>query len=250
MRLVQVKVNSGSIDKLSEVYEQEIMRRLGGVKGCRFASLVQSAGRLDECISLTLWESSLDAEAYVKGGTYGELVKLAASYFSEISEWKVKLTEDQRVEYVPVRGEPTVKAYNVSLPPGRRSPATEELGALYVRILSIRLKPGGMDEFQKIYEHEILPVLYETPGCRYAYLTEDVGEPDEALSLTIWDRKEDADQYESSGRFDALVKKISHLLAGLYQWKMALGKETGRSATTSEDMTSEGYYVVTGRSFA
>lgn len=249
MRLVQVKVKSDSIERLSEVYENEIMRRLGDVEGCRFASLVQSAGRLDECISLTLWGNSSDAEAYVEGGTFGELIKLVEPYFSETSEWKVKLTEDQRVEYVPMGEEPTVKAYNVSLLPERRGPATEELGALYVRILSIRLKPGGMDEFRRIYEHEILPVLYETPGCRYAYLTEDIGEPEEALSLTIWDRKEDADEYERSGRFDSLVKKMSHLLAGLYQWKMALGKETGRSATTSEDMTSEGYYVVTGRSF-
>jgi len=41
-------------------------------------------------------------------------------------------------------------------------PASGDIGALYVRVLSIRLLPGKMDEFRAIYQHEILPVLYKT----------------------------------------------------------------------------------------
>jgi quinol monooxygenase YgiN len=249
MRLVQMQVKRDSIDKLSKKYSEEVIPRLGRTEGCRFASLVQSAGNLAECMSLTLWESASAAEEYVKSGTYSELLDSLMPYLAETSEWKVKLTEDQKVEYVPVSEEPTVKAYNVTLAPGRMEPASGDIGALYVRVLSIRLLPGKTEEFRAIYQHEILPALYETPGCRYAYLTEDAGNPDEALSLTVWDRKEDADEYERSGRFGSLVKKISHLLAGLYQWRMSLGKGTGRTAVTSEDMTSEGYQIVTGRSF-
>ncbi len=247
MRVVQLMVRPGSMENLKLTYERQILPRLGKMKGCRFASLVQSAGRLDECISLTLWEDASAAEEYVHSGTYDTLLEYVASYLAETSEWKVKLSEDQRVEYVPVHSEPVVKAYNVTI--GPTSPEASNPGALYVRILSIRVKPGKMAEFRTIYEHEILPTLYETRGCRYAYLTEEAGEPDDALSLTVWDRKEDADEYENGGRFESLVKKTSHLLAGLYQWKMSLGRNTGRSAITSEDMTSEGYHIVTGRSF-
>ena len=249
MRLVQMQVRKDGIDKLSRKYREEVIPRLGRTDGCRFASLVQSAGNVDECMSLTLWESASAAEEYVKSGTYSELLDSLTPYLAETSEWKVKLTEDQRIEYVPVTEEPSVKAYNVTLAPGDPGIVSGNPEALYVRVLSIRLLPGKMEEFRAIYQHEILPVLYETPGCRYAYLTEDAGDPDEALSLTVWDRKEDANEYERSGRFGSLVKKISHLLAGLYQWKMSLGKETGRSAVTSEDMTKEGYQVIIGRSF-
>ena len=249
MRLVQMQVKQDSIEKLSKKYREEVIPRLGKTEGCRFASLVQSAGNLNECMSLTLWESASAAEEYVKSGTYSELLDSLTPYLAETSEWKIKLTEDQRIEYVPVTEEPSVKAYNVTLAPEDPGIVSGNPDALYVRVLSVRLKPDGMDEFRKIYEHEILPALHETRGCRYAYLTEDAGNPDEALSLTVWNRKEDADEYERSGRFGSLVKKISHLLAGLYQWKMSLGKGSGRSAVTSEDMTSEGYQIVTGRSF-
>ena len=226
-----------------------MLSAVGRVAGCIYAGVRQSAGRLDECSSLTLWESASAADEYVAGGTFNKLLDSMSPHLAGTSEWKIKLTEDQKVEYVPVGEPPTVKAYNVTLAPSSHGVAPETSGELYVRILAVRLKAGGMQEFKGIYEHEILPALYETPGCRYAYLTEDVGNPDSALSLTVWDRRKDAESYERSGKFGLLVRKVSHLLAGLYQWKMSLGKETGRTAVTSEDLTSEGYHVVTGRGF-
>lgn len=249
MRFVQLRVKEDSINYLNEIYERQIIPVLEKVDGCLYAGLIQSAGRLDECISLTLWESASAADKYVVGGTYNRLLESVEQFLSGTSEWKIKLTEDQKVEYVPVGEPPTVKAYNVTLAPVARGMTPENRGELYVRILAVRLKEGSMAEFRTIYEHEILPALYETPGCRYAYLTEDVGNPNGALSLTVWDRKEDAENYEKSGRFGMLVRKMSHLLAGLYQWKMSLGNDTGRKAVTSEDLTSEGYHVVTGRGF-
>lgn len=249
MRFVQLKVKEDSIHSLNKIYEREIIPVLGGVDGCLYAGLIQSAGRLDECISLTLWRSASAAEGYVAGGTYNKLLESVEPYLAAISEWKIKLTDDQKVEYVPVGEPPTVKAYNVTIAPTSPGPVAENAGDLYVRMLSVRLKSGGMQEFRRTYEHEILPALYETPGCRYAYLTQDVGDPDEALSITVWDRREDADDYEKNGRFGFLVRKISHLLTGLYQWKMSLGKEPGKTAVTSEDLTSEGYHIVAGRGF-
>ncbi|OYV87226.1 MAG: hypothetical protein B7Z63_02710, partial [Ignavibacteriae bacterium 37-53-5] len=145
MRLVQMLVKRESIDKLSKKYMEDVIPRLGRTDGCRFASLVQSAGNLDECMSLTLWESASAAEEYVKSGTYSELLDSLTPYLAETSEWKVKLTEDQKVEYVPVSEEPTVKAYNVTLAPGRMEPASGDIGELYVRVLSIRLLPGKME---------------------------------------------------------------------------------------------------------
>ncbi len=249
MRFVQLKVKDDRIADLNGIYGREIIPALSSVDGCLYAGLIQSAGRLDECISLTLWESAAAADEYVAGGTYNRLLQSVEPYLAGTSEWKIKLSEDQKLEYVPVGEPPIVRAYNVTLAPSRRDSPAENTGEIYVRMLSVRLKSGGMPEFRRIYEHEILPALYETPGCRYAYLTEDVGDPNEALSLTVWDRREEAEDYEKSGRFGLLVRKVSHLLTGLYQWKMSLGKDTGRTAVTSEDLTSEGYHIVTGRGF-
>jgi heme-degrading monooxygenase HmoA len=106
-----------------------------------------------------------------------------------------------------------------------------------------------MDEFKKLYADIIIPTLKKTPGCQYAYLTESMQEENQIISLTIWDSKEDADRYEKSGRFKELVEKVKHTFSELYQWKMALEKETGKKAKTSEDLEVSRYSVVTGKSF-
>jgi len=248
LRLVQAKVKPGRVGDLSAAYGREIIPKLQEVDGCLFVSLVQNERQPGECVSLTLWETAESAEDYVRKGTYARLLEIIMPYLSGTTEWKVHLSPDQKLEYVPVTEEPAVKAYNVS-PVSPASPPSENPGPLYVRILSLRFRPGKMEEFKDLYMRRILPVLNVTKGCRYAYLTEEANERDEVISMTIWDSKEFADEYESSGTFNALVHQIGHLLSGLYQWKMSLENEPGRSAVTSEDISVEGYSVVTGKSF-
>ncbi len=106
-----------------------------------------------------------------------------------------------------------------------------------------------MEEFKKLYSAVIIPALKNTKGCQYAYLTESMQEENQIISLTIWDSKEDAERYEKSGRFAELTDKVKHTLSELYQWKMALEKETGKKAKTSEDLEVSRYSVVARKSF-
>lgn len=248
MRLVQVKVRRESVDKLRAAYDMEIIPELAKVRGCKFATLVQSIHQPTECISLTLWENAEAVDEYVRKGTYTYLLEGVQSYLAYATEWKVKLSADQTMEYVPITEEPTVKAYQVAHLP-ETSPISVSPGALYVRILSMRIQPGKMSEFLETYISKILPVLRTTKGCRYSYLSESANDDDETISLTIWDSKETADEYEASGTFDLLVRNVKHLLSGLYQWKMSLGRGGSRTAVTSDDLSVQGYRVVTGRSF-
>lgn len=248
MRLVQLKIRPDRTDQLRSMYERLIVPELAKVEGCRFASLAQNATQPDEFISLTLWENSEAAEEYVRDGTYARLLETVDPYLANATEWKVQLTADQTLEYLPTAEEPEVKAYLVS-PITEAVPFTEVPNPLYVRVLSLKFKPGKMDEFKQIYQLKILPVLRATKGCRYAYLTEDASDEDEAISMTIWDSKEDAEEYEKNGTFGSLLRQVGDLLSGLYQWKMSLGRHGRKSAVSSEDMSVEGYHVVTGRSF-
>jgi hypothetical protein len=80
-------------------------------------------------------------------------------------------------------------------------------------------------------------------------LTTSTEKEDEAISLTVWDSKEDADTYEESGLFEKLIKKLEPTLSDLYQWKMSLDKEENWKLRTSDDMAVKYYKVVTGESF-
>ncbi len=246
MRLVQLKIKPERLEELQHVYERAIIPALQQVDGCLFASLICAVNRDDECISMTLWQQPQQAETYEQSGRYAELLQYIADYLADSSEWRVHLSKDLTVQYEPVREEPVIKAFNV---PGDKVTALKPGGNLYVRIVSPQIRPGKMAEFKAIYDSELLPALRQVPGCRYAAATQNVHEPDQVVSITVWNSKEDADHYEISGKFDALTDKVKHTFSEVYQWKMQLEKAGSNQVTTSGDLSVEGYSVVTGKSF-
>lgn len=106
-------------------------------------------------------------------------------------------------------------------------------------------------EFIEIYKREIIPALQATDGCLHAYLMENLQEKEqeEVISITIWESKEKAEQYEKSGQFDRLVEKVKHTFTTLSQWQMSLEKEQGKQAKTSDDLSVSHYTMVAGRRF-
>ena len=92
-------------------------------------------------------------------------------------------------------------------------------------------------------------MLHGVAGCRYAFLTEGVEERNEILSVSIWDRKEAADVYESSGLFNKLTRKVSHTFSELYQWKLSVEKHSSTQVSTTEDLGVSGYNMVAGTMF-
>jgi heme-degrading monooxygenase HmoA len=248
MRLVQVKVKPESSDNLAALYAQRIVPVLQQTPGCIYASLIQSTSNPDESISLTLWETAHDADVYEQSGTFQRLIGEAQPYFSDASEWKIQLSKDLTLEYAPVSEEPVIRSYTETTPSTDR-PTLSEVGRLFIRILSVKLQPGKTEEFAKIYQSEILPILRSVQGCRYAFLTEGVEERNEVISLTIWDSKEAADVYEASGLFKKLTKKVQHTFSELYQWKMAAERRSSVKVTTTEDLNVKGYHIVSGKTF-
>jgi quinol monooxygenase YgiN len=248
MRLVQVKVKAENAGTLADLYAKHIVPTLQQTRGCIYASLIQSTSNKDESISLTLWESPHDAELYEQSGAFQHLLSEAQPYLAESSEWKIQLSKDLTLEYTPVSEEPVVRSYTVTTPSTERPPV-EEKGHLYIRILSIKLQPGKVEEFANLYQKDILPILRSVEGCRYAFLTEGVEERNEVISLTVWNSKEAADTYENSGLFRKLTRKVQHTFSELYQWKMAAERRSSVQVMTTEDLNVRGYRVVSGKTF-
>ena len=251
MRLVQVKVKPERLKEMSSLYDLRVIPALQQLHNCIYASLIYSTLHADECISLTLWETPEDAEAYEHSGLFQQLVDESKPFLADSSEWRIHLSGDMTVEYEPVPEEPVVKSYMVATDEQTLVPAVSSTKSsqLYVRIVSIKIQPGKMEEFKRLYKSEVLPVILSMRGCRYGYLTEGVKERNEVISITVWNSKEDADEYERSGWFDALKNRVRHTFSELYQWKMKLEHDPHRQARTSEDLTVEGYKIVTGKSF-
>jgi len=249
MRLLQLKLNPDYIEEFKNFYDNTVLQRLQKMPGCIFAGLIKSGPENTEFISLTFWETQQNAEEYEKSEVFNGLINQARPFLSESNEWKIQLSDKMELEYKPVTEEPVVKKYSVEAQKKEDDKLKFQASQMYVRIVSMKIQEDKMDEFKKIYLETIIPALQNTAGCRDVFLTESINEKDDFISVTIWDDRAYADEYESSGAFSELVGKVKHTFSQFYLWKMALEKEYSAKIKTTDDMKVETYNVVTGKSF-
>lgn len=248
MRLTQLKVKPEGIPHLGDAYLAQVVPRLRQMPGCKCANLLQSRSHPETVISLTLWESAEDAEAYENSEVFREIMHDVEPYLAEAADWKIRLSKDLELEYAPVPEEPVIESYNVAVHAGQED---SPFGAcrMYTRIVSHSVQPDKVNEFKQIYREEILPALHNTDGCCYAYLMQGAKSEDELISITIWDSQEAAEQYESSGQYQACLARLKHTFSRLYQWKMALERDKNLQVRTSDDVSLAHYAVVAGKCF-
>lgn len=249
MRLVEAVVREGKGPALESVYRDSVLPVLEKTEGCTFAGLLQSVNNSGQYASLTLWQSEKSIQNYTESGSFEKNLESVRSFLEESTEWKIQLSKESAIEYVPVRQEPVVKSYPVET--GEEDLSGEIDGQRkYLRVLSLQVKIGLEKEFKQIYKDDIQSALRNEPGCRFSFLVENNSKENEFLSVTIWDDLESVKLYEDAGEYNNLLKKVSHTLAELYQWKMALeSKSTSKYSVTSKDLDISKFILVTGKKF-
>jgi heme-degrading monooxygenase HmoA len=249
LRMVEAIVRIDGEELLGEIYSDKILTALENTPGCIFAALLHSREQSRKYISLTLWQSEVHAYNYEVSGEYQKNKEKVQDFLESGSEWKIQLSKDHTVEYLPVPAEPIIKSYPVeksveSLP--EEIPATSSC----LRILSLKINTGYKEEFIRIYYSDILPELKKVEGCLFAFLLDNSENDGEMISLSIWDHTEAVDQYETSGPYKSFLEKVDHTLGGLYQWKMALeNRSATKSAVTSQDIEVSKFTLITGKKF-
>ena len=105
MRFVQLKIQPDKMAGFETFYETRIAPALRDSGGCLFAGLMNNSEHPSECISMTLWRNPQDVERYESGGLYATLLEEADPYLWHSTEWRVQLSDDLTLEYVPVEEE-------------------------------------------------------------------------------------------------------------------------------------------------
>ena len=80
------------------------------------------------------------------------------------------------------------------------------------RNVTIRLKANSAPEFNRLIEHEITPILRKQKGFRDE-ITFVAPERSEALAISVWDTKEDSDNYTRTG-YPEVLKALSNVIEG------------------------------------
>ncbi len=247
MRLLQLKIKPEELPGLGRLYEDRIILALQAVGGCLHACLLQSARQADRIISFTLWRSEEDASRYERSGLFMRLVAEARPFFADTTEWKLQLSKDFTLEYTSESAEPTLKTFSVSTSSGPTIPSKEKMLPGFLRIVSVHIKPGKLEEYKQLYERDIIPTLLSTRGCEFSCLSTPTEDSNEAVSVTVWNSRTDAEEYEHKGTFSNLLQNVKHTLSDLSQLKMdTVG--TWLPSVTSEDIEVDGFHLIASRS--
>jgi len=132
------------------------------MKGCLFACLIKSELDADEGLSLTLWDTRKMPKTTSAAEMFQVNMQEITPYLQVSNEWKAQLSKDMSVEYNRYRG-PVVTSYRTMAQFEEKLP----MDMMYLRLLSLKIQPGKMDEFVNIYQQESCPVEERTglPLC-------------------------------------------------------------------------------------
>jgi len=83
---------------------------------------------------------------------------------------------------------------------------------MFVRNVSIRLKPNTLSEFTRIFEKEVIPMLRKQSGFRDEIAFAVPGELD-VVAISLWDTKEYAEAYKTAG-YPEVLKILNKVLDG------------------------------------
>src|SRR5262249_44291274 len=92
------------------------------------------------------------------------------------------------------------------------TPIFSEEVHVFARIVSMRLKPNSTAEFTQTIEKRILPILRRQKGFGDEITLVRGGT--EAIGISFWDTREQADAYDNSGGYALLLKELTNLLEG------------------------------------
>ena len=79
---------------------------------------------------------------------------------------------------------------------------------MYVRLTYFGFKPEKIQELKKFYNEVAIPTVRKQKGNIDCRLLEPTDKNEEYVSMTTWERKEDADAYQSTGVYKGLVDQV------------------------------------------
>lgn len=246
LRIVRLRVEEGKEAAFAAFYQERVIPALAATEGCLYAGLLAPWRGEEEYQSLTLWESPERAHAYEERGLYHRLLAEASAFLSERTEWRVRLARDPLETSDPSRREIASEEYAVASE--AESVALESAGRPpFVRVVDLRVDPDRRADFVAIYTGEVAPALRAQRGCRGVFLAERADVASSMLSITLWNREEDAVRYELSGEFERLTERLRATFSPVYDWRASLG---GAGEPASGALKVSSYQLVRGRRLA
>ena len=196
IRLVWRSLRPGHWDDFERYYRDTYMSGTRDAEGIQRPELFRSTDNPDEGISLSLWDNLEDVVNFERSPARQELARGLEEFYGPLAY---------------PRGDYWVKHYEIVSP----TPLSESRDG-FLRLAGGKLRPGGWQEYQGFYWQTVGSSTQVTKGLRERQLLRGTEDPDEAISLSIWDTLDDMRSYETGELRQSVAKGVEHLYTGQY----------------------------------
>ena len=87
---------------------------------------------------------------------------------------------------------------------------------MYARVVWGKIKPGKWEEYEREYNKTVVPKSREIKGSRGRRLLRGVEDPNEGISISLWETKEDMENYAKSAERQVRAQEAEKLYVGDY----------------------------------
>jgi len=90
---------------------------------------------------------------------------------------------------------------------------------MFARNVALRLRPNALNQFKRIFDAEIIPLLRKQSGFRDVITFALTGGAD-ITAISLWETREDAEAYNTTG-YPEVMKSLEPLLDGSPKLRVA-----------------------------
>ncbi len=116
LRLLRINVTPDRAKQFRDSYRESAIPKFRSVKGCRFASLLSNLEMSSQLVSMTLWDSKQDAEAYERSSVFQDMLRDAREILGA-ERWHIALARGSKLTAAAAGSLPTS---NFQVVAGRR----------------------------------------------------------------------------------------------------------------------------------
>ncbi len=87
---------------------------------------------------------------------------------------------------------------------------------MYIRMVWGKLRPGTWQNYERHYHDRVANASNAVKGLQERQLLRSTEDPDEGISVSIWNSVEDLLEYERGDFRQRLAKAVEHLYRGEY----------------------------------
>jgi heme-degrading monooxygenase HmoA len=86
----------------------------------------------------------------------------------------------------------------------------------YLRLTWGKLRLGAWDQYESMHKKTVEPTVKTIKGLQMRELLRSTEDPDEGISVTLWETEEDMNNYEGSELHQSIAKESEPLYRGEY----------------------------------